>query len=352
MVFLAAHALRRATKSNNFSKVFTSAAYWTWPFFSTACYAPAMRFWCIAAILSFGCQSPSSNDSQANEDPAVQQTQESVSAAQENSAKKKSPTQNVSMDIQVRDLIRAGKVRQQCNDLTGCPMIKQLTALGHDACKAIYTVYQSAKSDKFWRFRLIEAISRIGGKDAGPLLAQILVEDKFAAAKIEAALGIGRLRAKKQRAVLMAAAEQFKPQGQRGALLAVGYALARIGEERGRTIIDTHLVVPKQTVRWDILRPGVYAANMLRMKSLQPRIEEISARADPFVRREAVIALKNMRDVKAVPSLIQRLQDKVPGVRHAAQDALVALTGYRHKRGFKQWQQWWQQKHNKKKPLR
>jgi hypothetical protein len=219
-------------------------------------------------------------------------------------------------------------------------------ALGPKACSTIHEIYQASSSDKHWRFRLIEAISRSKSSQAGKLLGNILANDKLSAAKIEAALGIGRLRAKGQLPIVLAAAEQLNPEQHRGPLLAVGYALARLGREQGLKIIVDNLVVPKESYRWDQLRPGVYAAGKLKLRALRPRIEQIAERADPFVRREAVIALERMRDRKAIPALIKGLKDRVPGVRNAAQHALVALTGFRHKHGYEQWHRWWQANHN------
>ena len=160
-------------------------------------------------------------------------------------------------------------------------------------------------------------------------------------ARIEAALSLGRLRLKKHLGSLRSIAVELDPKTQRGPLLAVGYALARLGDEMGPKLLDQHLVVPEKTLRWDILRPGVYAAGKLRMKPLRKRVELLSKRADPYTRREAVIALKRMRDQRAIPVIMERLKDRVPGVRREALTALRSLTGYKYKESYSEWQQWW-----------
>ena len=243
---------------------------------------------------------------------------------------------------EVRAIAREGADRFKCNDLTGCPMLNTLLALGREAAPAVADAYATSTGDGFWRLQLIDVVGRMGNPDSVEFLVHVLTSDKHIPARTQAALALARLRPLERKEELAGAALAMTSPTMQPVVLALGYALAVMGDPRGRPLIEEHLVVPEgQTYRWDKLRPGVYAAGQLRMVHLRGRIEEISRRADPFVRREAVGALSAMRDRAAVPALIERLGDEIPGVRDAAQLALVTLTGFRHKTTADQWRRWW-----------
>jgi HEAT repeat protein len=292
-----------------------------------------MRFWGIILVAVFACRAtpvstPAPTKTKTITPPAVQ--------------KQAAPDKMIE---RVKAITLKGKAKQQCNDLTGCPMMDELIALGPSACNALYSVYQASKSDKFWRLRLIEALSRCGAAQVHEPLAAILLSDPHGKARVQAALALGRLRVKKQIPTLIKLADQLDPQREKDVLLAVGFALAQAGHKRGLEILEKQLVSPMDTLRWDLYRPGIYAAGKLKLTQLRPVVEDMAVRANPFVRREAVIALRRMRDPAAIPVLIGRLKDALPGVRAEAQKALEALTGLRHRHGYEQWQRWRQQNH-------
>lgn len=251
------------------------------------------------------------------------------------------PAPGPPLKAEVRRIAMERGKRPQCNDLTGCPMVGTLIALGPNAAAAVEDAYQTSKGDGHWRFRLLEVVGRLRQKRSGPFLLGVLRTDRYPKARAEAALALARVGDRKNLPALQTIAAGLTAEAFRPALLATGYAMAALGDKAGRALIEKHLVVPEgEYRRWDKLRPGVFAAGQLRMKGLRPRLEAIMKRADPFVRREAARALGAMRDRGALPALVQVLKDPVPGVRNEALRSLKALTGFRHKSTHEQWSRW------------
>lgn len=62
---------------------------------------------------------------------------------------------------------------------------------------------------------------------------------------------------------------------------------------------------------------------------------------DPLVRRRAATALGRVRDVRVIPTLLDRLAGDPLRVREAARAALVQLTGLDLGRGATRWHAWW-----------
>ena len=223
-------------------------------------------------------------------------------------------------------------------------MVAALAALGAPATQAVRKLYDESSGDAFWRTRLVEALGRSGDTSLGPWLARILGADPLSVSRVEAAFAMGRLGLHGEVAGLKALAASADPERDRPVLLAVGYALARLGDPAGKPLITQHLVIPEDgSLRWDRIRPGIVAAGELRMGELRPRLEAAAAKADPFVRREAIRALAKLRDRAAIPALIDRLEDPLPGVRGEALAALRSLTGFRYKETAEQWRRWWNQ---------
>jgi HEAT repeat protein len=163
--------------------------------------------------------------------------------------------------------------------------------------------------------------------------------------RVQAFLSLGKQGNPQIRTKLEPLVAKFHPQKHQAELLAIGFAIAALGDKAlGESIIRKHFVLPPIPVnyrRWDLLRPGVYAIGQLRMKEFRGQIEDLSARADPFVRREAVKALSSLRDKAAIPAITARLDDTIPGVRTAAVKGLQTLTGLYNNRTPAQWRRWW-----------
>ena len=220
-------------------------------------------------------------------------------------------------------------------------MVSTLVALGRKAAPALERAYRESRGDGFWRLRLLEALGRLRERAASPFLMRVLVEDRLPPARVEAALALARIKDKSVRGDLRTLSARLDAEAHLPVLLAVGYALAVLGDGLGRALIVEHLVVPEgKTLRWDRLRPGVFAVGQLRLKDLRGRVETIMQRADPFVRREAARALGALRDRASIPVLVEQLRDPVPEVRDEALRSLKALTGFRHKETYEQWSRW------------
>jgi HEAT repeat protein len=254
-------------------------------------------------------------------------------------------------EAQVRDILAREGTRSACNDLNGCAMVGTLVALGPSAAPAIADAYRLSAGDKFWRFRLIEALGRIGAPESGPFLEGVLLHDDLAIARAEAALALGRGRYATSLAALRSVAAR-SPLPETEVLLAVAYAMTRLGDDAaGRALIEVHLVAPspvepvpgeRQAVRWDRLRPGVFAAGELRLKKALPVLVRAAREADPFTRREAILALPKLRDRSAIPTLIDALGDTVPSLRDEALAGLRSLTGFRNRVRQDDWRAWWE----------
>jgi HEAT repeat protein len=246
------------------------------------------------------------------------------------------------MDEQVTRVIRTMGGRQQCNRLTGCNLAQELGRLGPSASAAIQAVYRKTKGGAHGRIQLISAVSRTGDENAGNFLMDVLRSDRLPPARVEAAYGIARLGLKAHLQSLVDLADTLDPQRDQGVLLALGYALDRLGSALGRPMIEKHFVLPPpDSRRWDQLQPGIYAAGILRLTTLRPQLEILLKRSDPFTRRDAVTALGRMRDRAAVRPLIECLRDDMPSVRREALKALQQITGYRHKESYDEWMRWW-----------
>ena len=235
-------------------------------------------------------------------------------------------------------------------------MIDQLVAIGPTAAPAIEAAFTLSRGDAFWRFRLIEVLGRLGARSSEPFLTSILQHDPDLPARAEAARALGRGHYQHAKTALRALATT-DPLPPNALLLSVGYALATLGDPIGLEILRARLVVPEAKVdpmpvspeaaltqvdmRWDQLRPGIWAAGELRLTDLRGRLEEIAKRGGPFVRREAVRALPKLRERAVIPALIAALEDPIPGVRKDALDGLRSLTGHRHKALAEDWRRWW-----------
>jgi HEAT repeat protein len=252
------------------------------------------------------------------------------------------------MDEKVTHIIRTMGGRQQCNRLTGCNLAQELGRLGPTASTAIQTVYRKTKGDAHGRIQLINAVSRTGDRNAGNFLMDVLRSDRLPPSRVEALYGIARLGLKVHLQSLVNLADTLDSKRDQGVLLALGYALDRLGSPRGKPMIEKHFVLPPlDSRRWDQLQPGIYAAGILRLTALRPQLEVLIKRSDPFTRRDAVTALGRMRDRAAIKPLIECLQDDMPSVRREALNALQQITGFRHKESYDEWKRWWNTKRTK-----
>jgi HEAT repeat protein len=250
----------------------------------------------------------------------------------------------------VKALVRKEGSKQQCNDLVGCRMITTLTALGRNGAPAVEDAFASSSGDGHWRLSLLTALGRMGHPGSGPFLEEIARAEEPEAVRTAAVMALARLRPKAQRESLFLYSGTLDAQTDLPLLLALAYAVAAMGDERGNALIREHLVTPEaqKPHHFDRLRPGVIAVGRLRMQDMRDRIETIAQSGGPYMRREAAIALGRIRVLDAAPTLIHLLSDVVPGVRDEAQAALVALTGYKHKTRPEQWSRWWADRSAKK----
>ena len=246
------------------------------------------------------------------------------------------------IEERVRKLLRDGRHRPDCNDLTGCPLVTNLLTLGPDAVPIIQSIYRESRGDGFWRQKLLETLGRIEHPASPEFLLDVVLNDTQELSRIFAALALARLHPASKRSALEEWAKTADPELELPVLLAVGTALGAMQSPAGREILEKYLVVPQEeTLRWDRFRPGIYGAGLLRLVNLRERVEEFSQRADPFVRRECAKTLGAMRERAGIPTLITLLRDDVPGVRAQALRSLRALTGFQHKETADQWQRWW-----------
>ena len=246
---------------------------------------------------------------------------------------------------EVSVLVKRMGNKTKCNDLNGCPLVNALVSMGADAAPAIQSVFGKTRGDDHWRLRLLEALGRMRHPEIPGFLKRVAKSATLQPMRVQALLSLARQGDKDLRKDIESLKSQFHPEKHRAELLAIGFAVAALGDkETGKKLIRKHFIVPPvptQYRRWDLLRPGVYAIGQLRMNEYLPQLEDISERADPFVRREAVRALSALRNKKSIPALVKRLDDEVPGVRMAAVRALQTLTGLYNNKAPNQWRRWW-----------
>jgi len=244
----------------------------------------------------------------------------------------------------VQAIVQEMGTRQACNRLTGCTLPTRLGLLGPEASPAIQALYLRTKGDALGRIKLVEAVALTGDPEAARFFLTVLKTDRMPPARVEAAFGRARLGHKKHIGTLKEYAASLKPKHHQPILLAIGFALARLGDPTGVPMIERNFELPgPDSIRWDPLRPGIRAARMLRLQSLAPKLAVLTQVRDPYIRRDAVTALGQMGYKGAFPQLIDRLDDEMPFVRRAALTALKQLTGFRYKETSDQWQRWWQQ---------
>ena len=245
----------------------------------------------------------------------------------------------------VRRVVEKYGSRTKCNDLNGCPMVNTLVSMGADAAPAIAKVYGRTRGDDHWRLRLLESLGRMRHAQIPPFLLQVARSDNLQPMRVQALISLGKQGDPQLMTAIRGLKSRFHPEKHRAELLAIGFAIAALGDRKeGVDLIRKHFVVPAvplQYRRWDLLRPGVYAIGQLRVGEFRLQLEDISERADPFVRREAVEALAALRDRQAIPAIVARLNDEVPGIRKAAVRSLQTLTGLYNKKVPQQWRRWW-----------
>jgi hypothetical protein len=74
---------------------------------------------------------------------------------------------------------------------------------------------------------------------------------------------------------------------------------------------------------------GCGLASLVGCQGMRSRVAPRMEAVDPGERAAAIIAAGNARDCRAVPALVDRLEDEDPGVRFFAVLALERLTGTR-----------------------
>ena len=224
-------------------------------------------------------------------------------------------------------------------------MVTTLVTMGREAAPAVMAVFGRTRGDDHWRLRLLEVLGRLRHPAVPPFLLKVGKSDPLQPMRAQAFLSLARHGNPKLIDQLKTIRSRFHPQKHQPELLALGYAIAALGDrETGEKILRDHFILPPTPTkfrRWDRLRPGVYAIGQLRMRDLRPALEDIADRADPFVRREAIKSLSALRDRAALPAIALRLDDDVPGVRMAAVNALQTLTGYYNLKTPQQWRRWW-----------
>ncbi|MFT5434901.1 MAG: HEAT repeat protein, partial [Myxococcota bacterium] len=269
------------------ARVFAGLAPLLWPSFVMT----------LALSVSSGC-TQSYEGSTPEPAPAKKQSQKTsqAPAAVEATAARTPDEETIDWDARVLELAKAHGDRQKCNDLNGCAMVKILQMLGNEAAPAIGRLYKKTGGDKHSRLQLLEVLGRIRSFESGPFLLDVARNDRLPPARAEALLALARLGRKEHLDNIRTLVDGLDTERDLPILLAGAYAMVVLGDERGRSLIVEHLVIPEETNRWDVLRPGVYAAGVLRMTELRERIEILVKRADPFVRREAVRALVAIRD--------------------------------------------------------
>lgn len=78
-------------------------------------------------------------------------------------------------------------------------------------------------------------------------------------------------------------------------------------------------------------------------KPIIPALLEIinDKQQNSFIRRRSIVILRLMKDVTAVDSLIETLNDKDWLIRDAAQNALMEITGHNFGKNVSKWTTWW-----------
>ena len=229
-----------------------------------------------------------------------------------------------------------------CNRLNGCSLATELGKLGPQASAEIQALFLRTKGDALGRIKLVEAVALTSDRKAGPFLLNVLETGRLPPARVEAAFGLARLGQKEHLPRIKQHADSLAAQTHRPILLAIGFALARLGDASGVPMIEELFVLPpKNAKRWDPLRPGIRAAGLLRLHSLAPKLAKLTRVPDPYIRRDSIAALAQMRSQVVFPELIQCLEDDMPFVRREALQALKQLTGFRYKETPDQWKRWW-----------
>jgi hypothetical protein len=249
----------------------------------------------------------------------------------------------------IEQQLQAIRDRPQCNRLTGCP---PMTALMQDlpwSLGPVLSVLANAeRADGYWIEMLIELVGQSGSLDAvRPLEA--LSRDRRWAVKIRAVLGLGRLAAfvSQNTRDLMAEAELMAAKsGDIAWLAAVLLTRSRIDPEgakshRGRleTLYpserDQVFAISPPVLDWLVL-----IAMDARLTSAAPMLRVACLSENRFVSVNAMKAVGRFQDTGAVPWLLTRIEDRQPGVRRAALEALQDITGNRRAEQPAEWRAW------------
>ena len=95
--------------------------------------------------------------------------------------------------------------------------------------------------------------------------------------------------------------------------------------------------------------PGIRLAALNALSQLElapmsapPVVREMLKSDDPRIRKQTVLALGAFLDLRTAPKLIDRLDDRNPGIRKNAWHSLKRLTGKRFAVDSGSWEQWWE----------
>jgi len=301
-----------------------------------------------AMVLGVGCKERGERPSTAP--PPV--APDSGRAADPPAAKPVAPkTLSPARKTAIVTTLKAMAVRGGCNRVMGCKPAVDLLEYGPDAIAVVgELVATNPRLDKWWLTKAIDVLSQMKSEQAVPLLSGLLT-DWRPELRARAALGLARLRFASAHAALVKAQEywaQNPKESDPGTLGAIAYALHRTarGAQRSATFKDAYLKA------WPADRAKVHGtlativgilaevARYWRMSAALPRVRDALEHPSPFARIEAIRAVAVMKDKKAIPSLVGRLDDVQPSQRRAAIAALQAIVGQRDLTSEADWKRW------------
>lgn len=240
--------------------------------------------------------------------------------------------------------LRDHLLQQDAKLLTRAAILKSsqaLLRLGHIVIPGIVS-FAIDKDPRMRRAALVllsqyRAIAIDGA--VSPLLA-----DKDATVRAIAAEVLGYNRPPHNAGLLFAQLKQEKDTAvRRAAVLAIGWQLERLGESTFGTMIDAEQSPP-------VIRAYLSILGRRRATWSVGRVGAYTSHREELVRRDAVLALAQLRAKNSVPLLIKRLSDKSQQVKLSAKFALERLTGEKSLGADPlRWLNWWRE-HTKKRP--
>lgn len=241
------------------------------------------------------------------------------------------------------------RVRHNCNRLMGCPPATALVQDMPASVAPILLVLRNAdRADGYWLEMLIDIL---GQSDRPEVVRPLegLSRDRRWAVKIRAVLALGRVAAHTDQNTrdLMSEAELMAAKsGDLAWLGAVLLTRSRLDPKenvsaRSRLLSlyptnhDDVVAISAPILDWLVL-----IATDARLTGAATALRSACLSDNRFVSVNAMKAVGRFQDTGAVPHLMARIEDRQPGVRRAALEALQDITGNRRATSVAEWREW------------